>query len=351
MGRGDNRGLLTKFTKLHTMGTELKHIPYLDGWRGVAILLVLFGHFFDLPASRLGVEVFFVLSGMLMSRVLFDAKLSLVTFYRRRCARILPAYFLFLATMFVVAALALPPIAAGQFFYNAVFLASYMPTDIVRGLLPLTHLWSLNVEEHSYIFLSLIALVSRTPRIVRTALTAAALACVGNYVVYAQMPGGSDVSIFRTECAAFPLLASAALHLWLKNLSRASALVLLIGACVGVVACVVVSRKIGGLMAMDYVAKPLCVALVLNTLSAAPALAHRALSMPWLRWFGVCSYSLYLWHPPVQELAMAMNLPRWIALAAAVALGAASFYLFEDPLRKYIRDRRQVPLAPVARSL
>ena len=98
------------------------------------------------------------------------------------------------------------------------------------------------------------------------------------------------------------------------------------------------------------VAKPLCVAFVLNTLSAAPALAHRALSMPWLRWFGVCSYSLYLWHPPVQELAMVMGLPRWGAFGAAVALGAASFYLFEDPLRKYIRDRGQTRLSSAVGS-
>lgn len=319
---------------------ELKHIPYLDGWRGLAILLVLIGHFFELPASRLGVEVFFVLSGMLMSRVLFVAKLPLGTFYRRRCARILPVYFLFLATMFLSALTIAPPIAAKQFFYNSIFLASYMPAETVRSVLPLTHLWSLNVEEHSYIFLSLIALVSRNLRVARLALTAAALACIGSYAIYANLAGGNNLSIFRTECAAFPLLASAALYLWLQDMNRTHMRILLVVACFGCVACILVSRKLGGSVALDYVAKPLCLAFVINTMSSAPALAIRALSMGWLRWFGVCSYSLYLWHPPIQELANAMSLPHWLAFAIAVALGALSFYFFETPMRNIIRDRR-----------
>lgn len=318
---------------------ELKHIPYLDGWRGVAILLVLIGHFFDLPGSRLGVEVFFVLSGMLMSRVLFDQKLSLKTFYRRRFARILPVYYIYLATMAILASTLMPPVAWKHFALSAVFLTSYMPSDVVRSSLPLTHLWSLNVEEHSYVFLSLVALIFKDSRAVRFILTIAAGACVAFYAIYYYFPVDQSNGVFRTECAALPLIASAALHLWLKKIKSTTGIVLFYISILGLFASVVWSRKLGGSIGIDYIAKPLFVAVMLNTLALAPRILHTGLQASWLRWLGVCSYSLYIWHPVVLELSMTVSPSRWIALSVALIAGAASFFIIEDPLRKLIRNR------------
>ena len=71
---------------------------YLDGWRGLAIGILLIGHFFPVPGINLGavgVNLFFVLSGWLMARLLFVQQVSSASFYRRRISRIFPAHFFF----------------------------------------------------------------------------------------------------------------------------------------------------------------------------------------------------------------------------------------------------------------
>jgi peptidoglycan/LPS O-acetylase OafA/YrhL len=78
--------------------SELKRIDYLDGWRGLAILLVLVAHFLQLKwmdLGTMGVDVFFVLSGMLMANILFVKKVSLTIFYKRRISRVFPVFIIF----------------------------------------------------------------------------------------------------------------------------------------------------------------------------------------------------------------------------------------------------------------
>jgi peptidoglycan/LPS O-acetylase OafA/YrhL len=76
--------------------THDQHLDYLDGWRGLAITLLLMGHFHPIPEinfSAAGVNLFFVLSGLLMSKLLFVKAVPIPTFYQRRISRILPAFF------------------------------------------------------------------------------------------------------------------------------------------------------------------------------------------------------------------------------------------------------------------
>ena len=75
-----------------------KRVAVWDGWRGIAISMVLCGHFYDIKwlwEDRMGVDIFFVLSGMLMSIILFDKRQSLKDFYIRRLSRIYPALLVF----------------------------------------------------------------------------------------------------------------------------------------------------------------------------------------------------------------------------------------------------------------
>jgi peptidoglycan/LPS O-acetylase OafA/YrhL len=86
--------------------SELERLAYLDGWRGIAILLVLEAHFLGwLPvdSGRLGVNVFFCLSGILMGRILFIRRVPLGTFYKRRFSRIYPAFAAYVLTIFLAA--------------------------------------------------------------------------------------------------------------------------------------------------------------------------------------------------------------------------------------------------------
>src|SRR5438552_18950079 len=96
---------------------ERTHIPYLDGWRGLAIVLLLIGHFFPVPGinfGAVGVNLFFVLSGYLMGGLLFVDHTPIPKFYRRRIARILPAHLFFLACIVLVFAASRLPIAWGE---------------------------------------------------------------------------------------------------------------------------------------------------------------------------------------------------------------------------------------------
>src|SRR5579872_1267137 len=82
-----------------------KRIDYLDGWRGLAILVVLVAHFGHLESTNLGlfgVELFFVLSGLLMARILYEQRMPIGEFYRRRIARIFPLFYLFVFTILFI---------------------------------------------------------------------------------------------------------------------------------------------------------------------------------------------------------------------------------------------------------
>jgi len=100
----------------------------------------------------MGVDVFFVLSGMLMSIILFDKRLSLRDFYIRRLSRIIPALFVFLFAVYGFAYLNSIEFSTIEFFSSLFFLRTYIPADpnIWATDVPVQHLWSLNVEEHAY---------------------------------------------------------------------------------------------------------------------------------------------------------------------------------------------------------
>lgn len=139
---------------------ELKYIPSLDGLRGIAILLVLIFHFGIWKSGWIGVQLFFVLSGYLISRILIASKKSkfksyLSSFYFRRILRIFPIYFSYL---FLISLCFLIFEYPNDFCSKAIFLFTYTFNyygilnnyDSGSGLF--IHLWSLSVEEQFYIF-------------------------------------------------------------------------------------------------------------------------------------------------------------------------------------------------------
>lgn len=201
-----------------------KYLPYLDGWRGLAICFLLIGHFFPMPGINLGtagVNLFFVLSGFLMARLLFADEVPIPTFYRRRAARIFPAVFCFLAIV-VAAFLALeksvswPEVAAAAAFVN-----NYFPGPPGAAVMPFGHIWSLCVEEHSYILLSLVALAARAQMVkARWAVVCltilSALVGVGYWLMYKGQHLEFDRWI-HSEVSAFGIFASASVLLLVRG--------------------------------------------------------------------------------------------------------------------------------------
>jgi peptidoglycan/LPS O-acetylase OafA/YrhL len=338
------------------------HLPELDGWRGLAILLVLLAHFGGLgPFGLLGVQLFFVLSGLLMARILFEQRMPLASFYRRRIARIAPALALYLGTLAVLTTLW--PVAAtpsGSLAWSALFLRTYLPGSDIWADPLVGHLWSLNVEEHGYLLMSLIALgLAGRPHAPALALAMAAAACVLAFALYRAHPSwvapGSSEPVLRTEVAAFAILAAAAMRVGTRGRRAAApngptALAVVLALLAAMLMWLEAGLADRGGNLLRHFLVPLALAVLVNLVAqgAAPERLRWFLTLPWLRWLGLVSYSLYLWHYPLWRLGADATSP-WVlpaACGASLCLAALSYHVVERPLRRWING----PPVPVPRS-
>jgi peptidoglycan/LPS O-acetylase OafA/YrhL len=335
-------------------GSPAGHSVLLDNWRGWAILFVIAGHFWHVPAidaGRVGVELFFVLSGRLMADLLFVRHTPIPTFFQRRFTRVLPLSLLFVFTAW----LAFPP---GPLFLpdkaalaSAGMVVNY--TQLAGISAPVTdHYWSLCVEEHSYLALALLALALR--RAGRHRGTAPAWICLA--LAGLMMANGIRLWIethdyymtyWRSDVRAASIFASVGLRI----LHVRGRLAFLRRAWVPVAAFGLGLAFSGHHMPepVKYSLATLAIALSVNSLEHAPALGRRFLSSRAIGWVGAVSYSLYIWQQPffysIDHYGAAP-----MALAAA-AIAVLSFYMIESPVRAHLnalRARRRARLAAAA---
>ena len=327
--------------------TQSNHsLPYLDGWRGLAICLLLLGHFFPLAGinfGAVGVNLFFVLSGLLMARLLFVDRVPFARFYKRRVSRIFPAVFFFLAAV-VAAYLAIGrPVNWSEVGFAATFLNNYFPGRPGAADMPFGHIWSLCVEEHSYVALSLVALLVR-----RTGLNAAAavgvlaLLFAGCGIGYWASYHGEHLEFerwLRSEVMAYAIFASAFLFLLFHGRRMPATpwwsvpLLLALGVTLHWWSVPAPLRTIAGTGAF---------ALAINLLANAPQRLHALFAFRPLRQMGLWSFSIYLWQQPFYLLTHRSGLPPAAAMALAIMAGIASFYLLEQPMRVYL-NRKWTP--------
>jgi len=321
-------------------------IAYLDGWRALAIILVLAFHFLDKPFSYIGafgVFLFFALSGLFMSQMLFIRKMDLPTFFVRRFSRVIPTFWLFTACMIIYAATLqvmryntpLEEIAS-----TLVFLRTYLPSDISiwAGKLPTGHFWSLNVEEHSYAFLALGALLfnkSIRKNASLIFLLTSTLAVLAINVIYLISPPESASPWFlRTEAASMGLLASATYTLF-RERSKLQALKSMPAWAPLFTFFVAAALFISGKMPLILLSM-FFLAFTVNHLDTAPEFCKRMLSTKVMRWFGRCSFSIYLWQQPFYMMIERYPEYRYPLLLSALATACISFYGFENPIRQTI---------------
>lgn len=327
---------------------------YLDGWRGAAILSVLAGHFLFLKTFSLGpfgVELFFVLSGRLMAQILFVDCFPLPKFFQRRFSRVYPALF-----VFVLAAAAIfhrsgvsvvQALRALTFTYN--YFAPYDPAP------PIDHIWSLCVEEHTYALLALVAFAARRVRFsVPTVLwVITGLAMIDGIVSVLGLHQDWKQAYWRTDVHIASITASAAAYLHTRDLTPGLAkkfiapLAGLAGLALNASGVPIwVSFSIGTLL----------LAISINTLDATFEPLKRALSVAPLRAMGLASFSIYLIQQPFYEAVLGHHKLYALALCGvAVALGFASYRLFENPVRKWLNRtmaaRSGAEIAPANPSL
>lgn len=322
------------------------NIPYLDGWRGLAIIGVLISHF-DLLAvdwmGQFGVQLFFVLSGYLMGGLLFIKHVRLSDFFVRRISRVFPTLWVFVAAMAVYASVQPKPydVTFSEIAAVLTFTRTYLgETNIWAREWAIGHVWSLSVEEHSYIFLAAGAFMVRGKgKFAAPAFLALSVLMVLAVIIWYQMhpPAGLSPWYVRSEVAALGLLGAACYRVsadrmpWLR---KSHPILALIAFLVALLAYSIYAHK-----GLQYTLAPLCLAYVINHLSGAPAWIHAALSNKVLRWFGLCSFSLYLWQQPFYYAYEMYGLPLVPALVLALVTGAISFYVLENPVRLYLNRK------------
>ncbi|MHB8682188.1 MAG: acyltransferase family protein [Acidimicrobiales bacterium] len=381
-----------------------RHLPALDGVRALAIGGVVAYHL-GLGWARggyLGVDLFFVLSGFLITGLLLEERVAeraigLAAFWARRARRLLPALLLLLAVV-AAAALsgALPGVDLGTLRADGLATVAYVANwhQLVAGQSyftqfsapsPLQHTWSLAIEEQFYVVWPLLltgalALLARRGRATlaraRPVLVAAtvvgALASAGWMAWLAAHGAGLDRLYYGTDTRAFDLLAGAALAMFVS--ARPAPVGRHRGVLHGAaVAAVVVLGlwwwRAGGTAGPPRVVfeggMALCalaaVVLVADARLERPGPVGRVLSLAPLRYVGRISYGLYLWHWPVITQmtpsrtglhGAALDVAR---LATMTAVSVASFHLVEQPLRRarlatWPRAARAV-LAPAAMAV
>lgn len=340
---------------------DLNYRPDIDGLRAVAVLAVVLHHLSAplLPGGYVGVDVFFVISGYLITRIISreieEGNFTFARFYERRARRIFPALFAVLAISVVAGyALLLPSDmtatlrgALGTLFFasNIVFWRDFKEgyfaaTD--AGLNPLLHTWSLAVEEQFYVFFPvlLLACFRWTRRYIVFVLTACALVSL---VGAALLVHSKSVAVFfLSPFRAWELLVGALLAVGAVPPLRSRVLREALagaGLVAIAVACVVYDDKttFPGLTALVPV---LGAAALIYTGGIGPTTAGRLLQLPPMVWVGLVSYSLYLWHWPVivyTRYAIGFEpINSYIPLLFIVSLGLAalSYRFIEQPFRR-----------------
>jgi peptidoglycan/LPS O-acetylase OafA/YrhL len=321
----------------------------------------------ELSGGFLGVDVFFVLSGFLITDLLATqyARLDLKDFWSRRARRLFPALALMLIVVTAAAtviepgqgaSLRLALLAAVTYTSNWYQILHHVSYFAALGLFtappPLDHLWSLAIEEQFYLiwplllWLLIFRLNGRRARITAT-LILAALSALAMALEYS--PGDPSLVYYGTDTHASALLIGAALALAFPLATVASlpaAQVKRLDAA-GVVGLVLLAWAAGHFSGNDRAVYPF--GLILAAVGAAGLVAAAAgtgviaamTGLPPLRWVGIRSYGIYLWHWPVIALAGAITGPGptspWLWLIeAAVTIGLAcvSWRFVEAPIMR-----------------
>jgi peptidoglycan/LPS O-acetylase OafA/YrhL len=344
---------------------KIQYQPHLDGLRAVAVLMVLGFHAFPgaLPAGFIGVDVFFVISGFLISTILeerfraSDASLATVlkSFYAGRVRRLFPGLIVVLAVCYLAGLVLLLPVDFKRFGADVAASVGFCLNLVLAGTTgyfnpdastnPLLHLWSLGVEEQFYLVWPLViwAAVRSRIRLLPLLLFFGASSYLWNATKSAAF---AEAAFYLPQMRFWELLIgaiTAVAYAWRKRAPRQ----LLGWLGFGLIGSGLILIP-GGFESIDW---PNAWSLLPTLGTACLILAgesawinRRLLSQPVLVGIGLISYPLYLWHwpllcfPPLfrgEENPPALKL---VLLGLAVLLAWLTYRWFERPVRRSIRS-------------
>jgi peptidoglycan/LPS O-acetylase OafA/YrhL len=381
----------TAVTPRQERGAGLRHVPALDGLRGIAVIGVLLFHAGHLIGGYLGVDMFFVLSGFLITSLLLaewqrSGTIKLGVFWARRARRLLPALFGVLVGVALYAAVFAAPSELSQIRGDGLATLAYVANwrAILAGNSywaqfaapsPLAHTWSLAIEEQFYLVwpLLIFGLLSwrrgSARAVTFTSISLAAASAAWMAIRYVPNTDPSRVYI-GTDTRASSVLVGAALAAfiaWKGPISsrRNGALAEAAGwfAVAGLaMAWATVPGQTNGLYEGGLLLCSLAVvAVIASVCRPTPGPLAAVLSLAPLRALGMISYGVYLWHWPVYVFLTTArtDLGGWALvgtrLAFTLCAAVLSFYLIEKPVREGALRRWRVmswaPAAAVATAL
>ncbi|WP_423599459.1 acyltransferase family protein [Roseateles sp. MS654] len=342
--------------RLDPLATGPHYRPWIDGLRALAMLLVLADHtnlFKVYPLGKVGVGVFFAISGFLITGILMDERartgaIDLRRFYLRRLARLAPGLLLVVAVGSIAFLLLgqRKPVLAGIF--AATYTTNYAAVWFGQHLPGFGHAWSLAVEEHFYLIwpIALLALMKLGLTRAMVVTLAIALLDIAWRAVLVQRPGTELLlyvgTIERIDAILYGCLAAmAARRGWFAPAWFAAA---------GAVGLVVLMFFAGPYEATYSSALYGIAGAALVAGLDAARITRTLLSARPLVWMGLASYSLYLWHLPVYQVLEALwGTALWtkgLAVALTFALAALAYHAFEVPVRDWARRRIDAKPAP-----
>jgi peptidoglycan/LPS O-acetylase OafA/YrhL len=318
------------------------HIPSLDGWRALAIVMVIITHFRFLVRckglGRHGVGVFFVLSGYLITTVLMkewekNGHIDLRSFYIRRFFRLMPTAWTLLALYFLCHVIDLRELASCVFFYrNYLSHVSTLATD---------HFWSLSIEEQFYLVWPWI-LVFAGPRWARNVAIAGACLVAAyrfmnptpDFVLQTQFHADAlFVGCFFALTSRLPRMPSVVF--WLSALT--------VGACA---------------VGPFFFGPPFWDSILIGWMIHTTALGGIPLAQKVLNWqpiatIGVMSYSLYIWQSPMSRFPLNTYVEVSVILVVLAALTILTYTFIENPSRRLgarIAERLKRPVPTVVEA-
>lgn len=333
----------------------MKHLAEVDGLRAVAVIAVLLYHAGIAAAGGgfIGVDVFFVISGYLITRLLLDdlhrGSFSLADFFKRRVLRIAPALFVMLAASAVVFFVLFPPalskgllasLTSALFSYSNLWFYQTVDYFSANDTNPVLHTWSLALEEQFYLVLPLFLLGLRAAGLFRFTTPAVmvllALSLAASSVIVAD---SQAMAFYLPFLRAWELLAGSLLaSVRLERLPlRVRGILSNLGLALIVAGAALYTDKISfpGVTAL----LPVVGAAAVISGQGSRSIANRLLMMRFMRWTGALSYSLYLVHWPLLCAASLLltlypDKVKAAAVLASFVLAWLSWRFIETPFRR-----------------
>jgi peptidoglycan/LPS O-acetylase OafA/YrhL len=341
--------------------TKVLYRADIDGLRAVAVALIIFYHLgMYPPGGFIGVDVFFVISGFLITTIIVQeieaGRFSFADFYARRIRRILPALLVMLIVVLAAGAFLLMPGDYEVTGWGAVYAAGSMSNfyflrhtgyfDVASELMPLLHTWSLGVEEQFYlawppILVCIVRIVGKSRRNVG-AVVGLLFGISLAWCVY-RTHTDPKAAFYLPQTRAWELGTGALLAIVPRSRFSASVTIANAAGIAGLGLILWSAFSLPGTSPFPgYNAlPPIAGAALLITPWRATGLIQRALSQEPLTFLGRISYSLYLWHWPIIvlyrhfELGAPLLLLERVALAAVTLVAAWTSWAFvEEPFRR-----------------